>query len=104
MAEKDFSIRPAALPLGQNRQKWTFASLSVARWVFFKSARSNVKIRQNPSGRIGQICQKFARNWDPFRLFFTARGSFLWVFSADLPLSQEWPGQNIVHSSLIFFL
>jgi hypothetical protein len=37
--------------------------------IFFKSARSDVKIRQNPPSRIDQIHQKSARNWDDFRPF-----------------------------------
>jgi hypothetical protein len=46
---------------------------------FFKSARSDVKIRQNLPRRIGQIRQKSTRNWDDFRPFFTLR-QFLWLF------------------------
>jgi hypothetical protein len=45
--------------------------------IFFKSARSDVKIRQNPPSQIGQIRQKSARNWDDFRPFFTLRGVFV---------------------------
>jgi hypothetical protein len=45
--------------------------------IFFKSARSDVKIRQNPPSRIGQIRQKSARNWDNFRPFFTLRVVFV---------------------------
>jgi hypothetical protein len=32
--------------------------------IFFKSARSDVKIRQNPPSRVDKIRQKSARNWD----------------------------------------
>jgi hypothetical protein len=45
--------------------------------IFFKSARSDVKIRQNPPSRIGQIRQKSAGNWDDFRPFFTLRVVFV---------------------------
>jgi hypothetical protein len=51
--------------------------------IFFKSARSDEKIRQNPPNRIGQIRQKSARNWDDFRQFFTLRevfvGFLVWI-------------------------
>jgi hypothetical protein len=62
--------------------------------ILFKSARSDVKILQNPPSRIGQIRQKSARNWDDFRPFFT-QGSFCGFFSADFVLSQKWPRGNI---------
>jgi hypothetical protein len=52
---------------------------------FFKSARSDVKIRQNPPRRIGQIRQKSARNWDDFRPFFTLRLVFVAFFVRILP-------------------
>jgi hypothetical protein len=57
--------------------------------IFFKSARSDVKIGQNPPDRIGKIRQKSAKNMEPFMPF--SPPSFMWVFSADLALSQEWP-------------
>jgi hypothetical protein len=47
------------------------AAAQRCQMIFFKSARSDVKIRQNPPSRIGQIRQKSARNWDDFRPFFT---------------------------------
>jgi hypothetical protein len=46
----------------------------------FKSARSDVKIRQNPPFSIGQICQKPARNLELFVPFFTPWGSVLCFF------------------------
>jgi hypothetical protein len=49
-----------------------------------KSARSDVKICQNPPFSIGQIRQKSARNLELFVPFFTPWGSVLWVFIADL--------------------
>jgi hypothetical protein len=49
-----------------------------------KSARSDVKIRQNPPFSIGQIRQKSARNLELFVLFFTPWGGVLWFFIADL--------------------
>jgi hypothetical protein len=49
-----------------------------------KSARSDVKIRQNPPFSIGQIRQKSARNLELFVPFFTPWGSVLWFFIADL--------------------
>jgi hypothetical protein len=52
---------------------------------FFKSARSDVKIRQNPPRRIGQIRQKSARNWDDFRPFFTLRLVFVAFLVRILP-------------------
>jgi hypothetical protein len=52
---------------------------------FFKSARSDVKIRQNPPSRIGQIRQKSARNWDGFRPFFTLRVVFVGFLVLILP-------------------
>jgi hypothetical protein len=48
--------------------------------IFFKSARSNVKIHQNPPGKISQIRQKSARNWNPFRPFFTLGVVFVGFF------------------------
>jgi hypothetical protein len=65
--------------------------------IFFKSAKSDAKIRQNPPGRIGQ----YARIPPEIRsLFsrFSPKGSFLCYFSADLALSQKWPGLSICGS------
>jgi hypothetical protein len=51
--------------------------------IFFKSARYDVKIRQNPPSRIGPIRQKSTRNWDDFRPFLTLRvvfvGFLVWI-------------------------
>jgi hypothetical protein len=63
--------------------------------IFFQSARSGVKIRQNPPSRISQIRQKSARNWDDFRPFFYPKSSFCGFFSADFALSQKWQRGNI---------
>jgi hypothetical protein len=52
---------------------------------FFKSARSDVKIRKNPPRRIDQIRQKSARNWDDFRPFFTLRLVFVAFLVRILP-------------------
>jgi hypothetical protein len=41
---------------------------------FFKSARSDVKIRQNTPFSIGQIRKKYARNLELFVPFFTPWG------------------------------
>jgi hypothetical protein len=67
--------------------------------TFFKSARSNVKIRQNPPSRICQIRQKSARNWDDFRPFFTLREVFM-VFLCGFCLISEVAQGGIF---LIFF-
>jgi hypothetical protein len=64
--------------------------------IFFKSARTDVKICPNPPSRIGQIRQKTARNWDDFRPFFTLRVVFVGFFSVDFVLSQEWQRENIL--------
>jgi hypothetical protein len=66
---------------------------------FFTSARSDVKLRQNPPKSARQnwsnplvIRQKLGL----FQAIFIPRGRFfLWCFSADLALSQELPKQNI---------
>jgi hypothetical protein len=63
--------------------------------IFFKSARTDIKIRQNPPSKIGQIRQKSARNWDDFRPFFTPRAFFVAFFSVAFALSQKWPRGNI---------
>jgi hypothetical protein len=47
---------------------------------FFKSAKSDVKICQNPPFSIDQIRQKSARNLELFAPFFTPWGSVLWFF------------------------
>jgi hypothetical protein len=52
---------------------------------FFKSARSDVKIRQNPPKRIGHIRQKSARNWDDFSPFITLRLVFVAFLMRILP-------------------
>jgi hypothetical protein len=65
--------------------RWSRHTEAVFNWdlcqrcqmIFFKSARSAVKIRQNPPSRIGQIRQKSARNWNDFRPFFTIREDFV---------------------------
>jgi hypothetical protein len=53
--------------------------------IFLRSARSDVKIRQNPPDSIGQISQKSARNLELFMSFFTPWGSVLWL------LLRIWP-------------
>jgi hypothetical protein len=66
---------------------WTERLVGIQRCQmnFFKSARSDVKIRQNPPRRIGQIRQKSARNWDDFRPFFTLRLVFVAFLVRILP-------------------
>jgi hypothetical protein len=59
---------------------------------FFKSARSDVKIRQNPPSRIGLIRQKSARNWDDFRQFFTLRVVFVGFLVRILPYLRSGQG------------
>jgi hypothetical protein len=50
---------------------------------FFKSVRSDVKIRQNPPSRIDQIIRQIsARNWDDCRPFFTLRVVFVGILVA----------------------
>jgi hypothetical protein len=61
----------------------------------FKSARSDVKIRQNPPSRIGQIRQNSARNWNDFRLFFTLRVVFVAFLVQILPYPISVQGGNI---------
>jgi hypothetical protein len=64
--------------------------------IFFKSARSVVKIRQNPPSRIGQIRQKSARNWDDFRPFFTLRVVFLGFLMRILPYLRRGRGKILI--------
>jgi hypothetical protein len=52
--------------------------------IFYKSARSDVKIRQNPPETINQIRQKSARNKELLYRFSPLGGSVLWGFIADL--------------------
>jgi hypothetical protein len=74
----------------------------------FISARSDVKIRQNPPSRIGQIRQKSARNLDDFWPFFTLRVVFVGFLVRILPYLRSGPGkififfENILHN-LVFF-
>jgi hypothetical protein len=63
--------------------------------IFFKSARSDVKIRQNPPNRIGQIRKKSARNWDDFRPFFTLRVVFVAFLVRILPYLRS--GQENIY-------
>jgi hypothetical protein len=63
--------------------------------IFFKSARSDVKIRQNPPSRIGQIRQKSARNWDDFRPFFTIRVVFVAFLCGFRLISQVAKGKYL---------
>jgi hypothetical protein len=60
--------------------------------IFFKSARSVVKTRQNLPSRIDEIRQKSARNWDDFRPFFTLKVFFFVWISPHLRSGQ---GKNI---------
>jgi hypothetical protein len=70
----------------------------------FKSARSDVKIRQNPPSRIDQIRQKSARNWEDFRPFFTLRVVFVGFLVRILPYLRNGQGkififfENILHN------
>jgi hypothetical protein len=88
---------------GKNRRNVAILSLVIffqrCQMTFFKSARSNVKIRQNPPSRICQIRQKSARNWDDFRPFFTLREVFM-VFLCGFCLISEVAQGGIF---LIFF-
>jgi hypothetical protein len=61
--------------------------------IFFKSARSDVKTRQNPPSRIGQIRQKSVRNWDDFRPFFTLRVVFVAFLVRILPYLRSGKGE-----------
>jgi hypothetical protein len=61
--------------------------------IFFKSARSDVKIRQNPPSRIGQIRQKSARNWEDFRPFFSLRVVFVAFLVRILPYLRSGQGE-----------
>jgi hypothetical protein len=76
--------------------------------IFFKSARSDVKIRQNPPSRIGQIRQKSARNWDDFRLFSPLRVVFVAFLVRILPYLRSGQGEififfeNILHNIYLF--
>jgi hypothetical protein len=63
--------------------------------IFFKSARSDVKIRQNLPSRIGQIRQKSARNWDDFRPFFSLRVVFVAFLVRILPYFRSGQRGNI---------
>jgi hypothetical protein len=63
--------------------------------IFFKSVRSDVKIRQNPPSRIGQIRQKSAKNWDDFRPFFTIRVFFVAFLVRILPFFRS--GQKNIY-------
>jgi hypothetical protein len=65
----------------------------------FKSARSEVKIRQNPPRRIGQIRQKSARNWDDFRPFFSLRLVFVAFLVRILPYLRS--GQREIFISFL---
>jgi hypothetical protein len=68
--------------------------------IFFKSVRSDVKIRQNPPSRIDQIRQKSARNWDDLRPFFTLRVVFVGGLVLILPYLRSGPGQSCFLYSL----
>jgi hypothetical protein len=76
--------------------------------IFFHSARSDVKVRQNPPSRIGQIRQKYARNWDDYRPFFSLRVVFVAFLVRILPYLRSGQGEififfeNILQN--IFFL
>jgi hypothetical protein len=71
--------------------------------IFFKYARSDVKIRQNPPSRIGQIRQKSARNWDDFRPLFTLREVFVGFLVRILPYLRSGPGNFFLFFLKIFF-
>jgi hypothetical protein len=64
--------------------------------IFFKSTRSDVKIRQNPPSRIRQICQKSARNWDDFNPFFTLRVVFVAFLVRILPYLTSGQGKIFI--------
>jgi hypothetical protein len=70
--------------------------------IFFKSARSDVKIRQNLPSRIGQIRQKSARNWDDFRPFFTLREVFVGFLLRILPYLNGGPGIFLFFFKIFF--
>jgi hypothetical protein len=69
---------------------------------FFKSARSDEKISQNPPRRIGQIRQKSARNWDGFRPFFTLRLVFVAFLVRILPYLRS--GKREIFISFFFYI
>jgi hypothetical protein len=64
--------------------------------IFFKSARSDVKIHQNPPNGIGQIRKKSARNWDDFRPFFTIRVVFVAFFVQISPYLRSDKGEIFI--------
>jgi hypothetical protein len=69
---------------------------------FFKSARSDVKIRQNPPFSISQIRQKSAKNPPEIQsflyLFFTPWGSVLFF------LLRIWPNLRSGRGEIFFYL
>jgi hypothetical protein len=71
--------------------------------IFFKSARSDVKIRQNPPSRIGQIRQKSARNWEDFRPFFSLRVVFVAFLVRILPYLRSGQGEIFYFFLKIFW-
>jgi hypothetical protein len=72
------------------------AAAQRCQMIFFKSARSDVKIRQNPPNRIGQIRQKSARNWDDFRPFFTLRVVFVAFLVRISPYLRSGQGEIFI--------
>jgi hypothetical protein len=70
--------------------------------IFFKSARSDVKIHQNLPNRIGQIRQKSARNWDDFRPFFTLRVVFVAFLVRISPYLRSGKGEIFIIFKNVF--
>jgi hypothetical protein len=79
--------RPVWNPNERNKEgKKTQCAMQGCQMILFKSARSDVKIGQNPPCIIGQIRQKSAENWDPFRTFSIPRSYFFVFFCVDFDL------------------
>jgi hypothetical protein len=74
-----------------SKQTFSLSLNQRCQMIFFKSARSDVKIRPNPPSRIGQIRQKSARNWDDFKPFFTLREVFVGFLVRILPYLRSVP-------------
>jgi hypothetical protein len=64
--------------------------------IYFKSTRSDVKIRQSRPSRIGQIRQKSTRNWDDFRPFFTLRVVFVAFLVRISPYLRSGQGEIFI--------
>jgi hypothetical protein len=84
------------------------STIQRCQMIFFKSARSDIKIRQNPPSRIGKIRQKSARNFDDFMPFFTLMVVLVCFLVRISPYLRSGPGkifmyfENILYNIFLF--